>query len=80
MRTTLALDEALGTRAPAAAARDGGPRDGGPLAPLPVVRGGTGLMPGIDPLSNASRDEAMDAEEDARRIRIAHGEAPDGPA
>lgn len=54
--------------------------DEGPLPPLPVFRGGTGLMPGIDPLSNASLYEAMYAEEDARITRIAHGEDPDGPA
>lgn len=32
---------------------------------LPVFRGGTGLVPGIDPTSNASLYGAMHAQEDA---------------
>lgn len=39
--------------------------------PLPVFRGGTGMAPGIDPMSNESLYEAMYAEEDEEmRTRI----------
>jgi hypothetical protein len=44
------------------------------LPPLPILPGTGGLMPGVDPLSNAS----LYGDEDERIIQIARGENPDG--
>ena len=52
-------------------------RDGRPLV-FPVFYGGGGFGPDVDPRSNASLLAAAEAEEDARYIRIARGEDPDG--
>lgn len=52
-------------------------RDGRPLL-FPVFYGGGGFGPDVDPCSNASLLAAAEAEEDARYIRIARGEDPDG--
>lgn len=39
----------------------------GELPPLPVYHGGSGLAPGIDPLSNRSLLEATEDDEELRR-------------
>ena len=44
--------------------------------PLPVFRGRGGLRPGIDPTSNASLYDAMDAEEDAATAALMRREHP----
>ncbi|MEM1126697.1 MAG: DUF2191 domain-containing protein [Bacteroidota bacterium] len=81
MPTTLTLDDDLAARAEEAAAREGttvarlleeglrlrlrsalSPDE---LPPLPIFDGGTGMAPGIDPLSNRAMRDALDGAGDA---------------
>lgn len=76
MRTTFTLDDDLAARAEEAAAREGttlarlleeglrlrlqSSAPPGERPPLPVFDGGTGMVPGIDPLSNRAVRDALD--------------------
>ena len=75
MHTTLTLDDALAQRAREVAERENttlarlleeGLRLRLSTTPLPVFHGGTGLAPGIDPLSNRSLFAAADEAERAK--------------
>lgn len=81
MRTTLAIDDKLLKAAKKRAGLRGvtlgtyveealrqrlaAPEDAPPSPPIPVFTRGTGMRPGIDPKSNQSLFDALDAGDDA---------------